>query len=589
MNKIGFNDNPFSVTSPEELTDEQMVKLFVDVFSDFSKIKLEGHTFIHGARGTGKSMMLRFLEPLVQMKSEKLGRTSDLPFYAVHIPIKNTQLDYIEFGRLSGSSYYLLAEHMMVMHCLVKFSESLRRVCGSHCQTKEVQMFYEGVFLKLLNLAGFAPPHQCSHTSSCYDYFSQIKDIGDSLFLEAKRYLSLLTFRKDVLPYEGTLCGWLDFFVPLIIEAKKLSFLPDGPVFLMLDDADNLPIKMQEVLNSWVSCRTTGSICLKISTQLRYKTFRTISGNYIESPHDYTEIDITKFYSSKTTKFYDRIHEIVNKRLSIYGIHVDAEDFFPPNELQEQKLELIRDEIREKHARGEGRAERVADDITRYTRPEFIRRLGKSAHTYSYAGFKSLSDLAAGVVRWFLEPAAMMYGEIENSHIQPIPKIPCEVQDSVIKKWSESFLSTDFKKFKDSIDESEELDRARKLYNLINALGGLFQLIVKTESLSERRIFTIMLSDEADPEVDSILKLGVEWGYFQRYTIGSKEGIGRNDRFILSRRLGPHFKLDVSGFAGNLSVTNNALKTALLSPKLFIKERFDQLVSHPGEEQALLF
>lgn len=590
MTKIGFNDNPFSVTSPEDLDEDQMVQLFVDVYSDFPKITLEGHTFIHGARGTGKSMMLRYLEPLVQIKAKNVATTSDLEFFAIHIPIKNSLLDYIEFGRLEGSAYYILAEHMMVMHSLVKFAESLQKVCNVHCNNQEVYEFYNNIFLKLLHRSGYDTSNDATCSSDKCNYFTKIKDIADNLFIQAKRYLDRHAFIKEILPYENALCGWLDFFVPFANEVKKLSFLPTGPLFLMIDDADNLPIKMQKILNTWVSCRTTDTLCLKISTQLRYKTYKTISGKYIEPPHDYTEIDITKIYSAKTTKFYNRVEEIIQKRLALFDIDTAPVDFFPPDTEQEQQISEIREELRKKHQEGKGRAARPGDDITRYARPEYIRRLGRSAHSYSYAGLNSLLDLANGVVRWFLEPAALMYSEYENQHKGPISYIPHSLQDTVIKKWSEDFLASDFDKYKQSAkDNADELAVANKLLNLINALGGLFQKVVRTESISERRLFTIMLSTEADPEVEEVLALGVEWGYFQRYTIGSKEGIGRKDRFILSRRLGPAFKLDVSGFAGNLSVTNSALKTALVSPELFIRERFQSLLKPEKLEQASLF
>ena len=591
MTRLGFSTNPFSVTSPEDLNEEQMVQLFVDVYSDFPKIKLVGHTFIHGARGTGKSMMLRYLEPLVQIKAENAQDVSELDFFAVHIPIKNSLLDYIEFGRLDGAPYYILAEHMMVMHSLVKLAESLQKVCNDHCNTEEIKRFYNTTFVKLLHSSGHVLSAEQQCDAGCCDYFGKIKEIAENLFLEAKRYLSKHAFIKEILPYENALCGWLDFFVPFVSEAKKLSFLPAGPIFLMFDDADNLPVKMQKILNTWVSCRTTDSLCLKISTQLRYKTYKTISGKFIEPPHDYTEIDITKLYSAKTTHFYHRVEEIIKKRLEILEIETEPEDFFPPDVAQEEKVKAIKAEFTERAKKGEGRAQRHHDDATRYARPEYIRRLGRSAHSYSYAGLDSLVNLANGVVRWFLEPAALMYSEEQNKKAdEKIKFIPHELQDSVIKKWSADFLVSDFDKYKQGSEESsEELLLANKLYNLINALGGLFQKVVKTEGISERRLFTIMLSTEADKEVKDVLALGVEWGYFQHYTIGSKEGIGRKDRFILSRRLGPYFKLDVSGFAGNLSVTSDALKTAFISPDLFIKERFGNLVKPAKDEQISLF
>lgn len=72
--------NPFSVKTPETLTAKDIATLFIDVFSDFPKVLEFNHTFIHGARGTGKSMMLRYLEPKVQLEAGKVTNYADLDF-----------------------------------------------------------------------------------------------------------------------------------------------------------------------------------------------------------------------------------------------------------------------------------------------------------------------------------------------------------------------------------------------------------------------------------------------------------------------------------------------------------------------------
>ena len=75
--------------------------------------------------------------------------------------------------------------------------------------------------------------------------------ISESIYNEAQTYISKHTFIKnDILPYEGSLFGWLDFLVPIIKDLQKLSFVPSKPFFLMLDDADNLEENMQKIINT---------------------------------------------------------------------------------------------------------------------------------------------------------------------------------------------------------------------------------------------------------------------------------------------------------------------------------------------------
>ena len=69
------------------------------------------------------------------------------------------------------------------------------------------------------------------------------------------------------------------------------------------------------VLNSWVGTRTSHDVSIKISTQMRYKTFAKVSGGAIETPHDYSEVNITDLYTTKRGTYLNRVRAIVEKRL----------------------------------------------------------------------------------------------------------------------------------------------------------------------------------------------------------------------------------------------------------------------------------
>ena len=104
--------NPFKVRSPEKLLAEDAVDLFVNVFTDFYKIKDPGHSFLNGPRGSGKSMMFRFLQPDCQCLA--LNRELHaIDFFSVYVPLKNTSLNISELERIDdrhGSTY--INEHL---------------------------------------------------------------------------------------------------------------------------------------------------------------------------------------------------------------------------------------------------------------------------------------------------------------------------------------------------------------------------------------------------------------------------------------------------------------------------------------------
>lgn len=585
--------NPFSVKTPENLSADDIASLFVDVFSDYPKLLHLEHTFLHGARGAGKSMMLRFMEPNVQVSAGKVKSLSELPFYAVHMPIKSSNYSLPELERLDGAPYWLLAEHFLIINATLNILNSLVDLYITY-GGKEVDSVFCVNLKNILYVSG------CVNDFSGDNILDFLRSLKVSINKErvlARRYISMLAFKKDLMPYEGTLFGYDDFFLPMIQEIKSLSLTSNGPIFLMLDDADNLPIRMQSILNGWVSYRTTSDICLKISTQQKYKTWRTSQGMLIESSHDFSEIDISTVYTSKSqSHYYEKVEKIVSRRLEIAGIHdVSPIDFFPENKKQLAELAIIKEQISELWDSGECKvSSRKSDDIRRYTVSEYMKKLAstKKTNTYSYSGFRSMVDISSGMIRYFLEPASRMFAEslTVNSN-ETVKFITPEIQDRVLYKWSEEYVLEEFERLRKDELSSDLLnfERVEKLRNLINSLGECFQLKLVSDD-SERQLISFMISSHPHANVQEILELAIEWGYLTTKTIARKEGFGRNTLYTLNRRLAPYFKLDPSGYAAHMSITPQHLELAITDSKAFVRERLrNSTVSDTSEQQSLNF
>jgi len=113
---IRHASNPFAVESPEKLTAEQLVQLFVSDYTDINTVKQRKHTFIWGSRGSGKSMMLRYLEPRCQAIVHKgLGKTleGNEPFLGIYCPCKEGQINKTDFDVLGESAQLVLSEHLI--------------------------------------------------------------------------------------------------------------------------------------------------------------------------------------------------------------------------------------------------------------------------------------------------------------------------------------------------------------------------------------------------------------------------------------------------------------------------------------------
>lgn len=568
-----MNKNPFQITTPEDLSAEEMVKLFVDVFSDFQKVIDPGHVFLMGPRGVGKSMMFRYLQPDCQSLKNNCDVTK-LPFLGIYVPLKNTNFSMTELKRLEDRhASELLNEHILVTFFSVKIFESLLTMKHGLEQigVKELMGFYDNVFL---NFLWSIPEEEKIIEDDCTveDILRKMMNIMEKRYKSAMNYTKKLAFTKEIIPFEDELFDYLEFLLPLLDGMSEI--INHGTIYLLIDDAQCLSNTQTHILNSWVSTRTSRRVSLKISTQYNYKSFYTVQGSTIDSPHDYSLIDMSSIYTgTNKSKYRDRIEEIVNKRLKLYGIETSAMEFFEPDFAQEEKIKEYAEKYRQAFDAGNGKGHNRSDDAIRYARPDFIKSLSgtsKNSSTYSYSGFEQLVHLSSGVVRYFLEPAHLMYAkELTNTNgDEKISKISSSTQNIIVREEANKFLFNELDRIKIGKHEnaiaSSDIDM---LTNLIKGLGGLFREILLSER-SERRIFSIAISDEPSEKVSNILDLGIRLGYFHQSTIGKKNAIfgGRTKLYIMNRRLAPIWTLDPNGFAGYLFIKNELLEEALVNP-----------------------
>jgi hypothetical protein len=572
--------NPFSVKTPETMSAQEVVDLFVPI-GDYYDIENSGHVFVHGHRGCGKSMMFRLMSPDCQ--SIKLNSDiKSLPYYGVYLSIKATDLNIPEFQRLDGHiAGFILSEHVLVGYLIVKTIQSvcdnLEDILKGQEHLEEIKGFCERSIIDRLKLLGWSGNVDViKSAASGEEALSHVVDIFNANHALAIQYLKRLTFIQTIIPYDGVLLGFQDFFLPLLKDLKRLSFMPRGPIYLLLDDADNLNLQQQQVLNTWVSYRTTADLSLKISTQLNYQTYLTTSGQRIEYPHDYTDIYVSGIHTGPAKDKYPKwVADIVGKRLALFDIQTSPQDFFPEDKKQEDAIAAIADEIKANwSAEGSG-GFRPRDDAYRYARPEYMKRLSgtsKQGSSYKYAGFDQLVHISAGIIRFFLEPASKMFSEEQkNSDGGVVKAISPSVQDKIVREASDEILFSEFDKLIEDIDKSfnkapDTTLKMRKLRNLIYSIGGLFHEILLSDR-SERRVFSFAISDQPDKEIREVLRLGVQYGYFYLSAIGTKEGMGRTRLYVLNRRLAPFFKLDPMGFTGYQFITNSFLRKAIEKPK----------------------
>lgn len=559
--------SPFEYTSPEAISAKDIIDLFVPVFGEYLNVPNIGHTFINGPRGSGKSMIFRYMSPDCQLLV--LDKPiNQLDFFGIHIPIKEGHLDKTDLSLLKGKhGEILLNEHFMVINFSIKVFEKLGEAEfeDSKSNIAELVSFFNDQFIRLVHNARWDKEYSLTEKKTCKDIFIQMKNICSEISVDFNRTLmtQIFNFEGNHIPYSGPIFQFIDFLLEILKGIQELSFMPKCPIYLLIDDADNLNEIQTKILNTWVSLRSSKTVSFKISTQLKYKTYKTVNNSRIDTPHDYSEINISDIYTSKKGLYKDRVKEAVERRLKKFGYssEMTAEEFFPIDKKQEKSI----DEIFAQYKK-----QKDYDYAYRYARPDFMKGLKGNLNTYSYAGFNNLVNISSGVMRHFIDFAHRMFTHQVSKSGSEFKFIEDSVQDYEIKEYSAWFFDENFTKLREDYDNSDdEVSDFDKLRNLIEALGQTFHLILFSDA-TERRVFSFALQDDPDKELRRILKMGVETGYFHKSLIGNKMGTGKAQLYIFNRILAPHFKLDPTSFAGYKFVTCDVLKEAMYRPNTII-------------------
>lgn len=579
--------NPFIYSTPDQIENAQeALNLFVDVFKDFHLVESPGNTFIHGARGSGKSMMFRIMRPDCQLiKQEKKG-IWDLSYYSIYVPVKNTSLNIQELNILTEKKHVvrLLNEHLMCLYISISIFRELSGEDYTDLGTDfsdEMKSFFEKDFKKVLLNSGYElNAGQEVVGESANEVFSQIVEVLEGILGTFSYYIKRLILSTDSFNYQGPLCLYRNFLSPLISLVNGFSCLPkDCPIYLLIDDADLLSEVQTRILNSWVSFRSTSTVCFKVTTQLSYKTYWTAnSNNKIDSPHDYHEVNLSEVYTSNMkARYRDNLKDMVERRLKyISGIEASAEEFFPANLKQEKEYQKLFDKLEE---------EKGYDYAYRNARLDYMMSL-TNKYSYSYAGFEQLVHLSSGIIRNFVDLAFKMFDKAtRHNEGKGVNHIPVKIQNEEIRDYANwVHLQLDKGAVDSDLLTPLKVNPHAQLKTLIDSIGIAFRKFLISDT-SERRKFSFYFDGEVDEEMMKVLKLGVSEGLFHYSKQGSKTGLGRSHKYVLNRILSPAYDLDPFSFTGYLYLTPKNLTLAVKDQKRFLKYIDDRIAGGDVESE----
>ena len=554
-------DNPFELVTASKLSAAEAIELWCDD-NRLDRVRGGESCFINGNRGTGKSMLFRVLQRDCQ---ELLFPGGEADFLSVYFAVRDSDLMIEEFAlmqahrqksALSESHLVLLIVRQLLVE-LLKTPEAVPECLHGR--------FRQLLVDRIVTAYEFSEI-ECPSQFPAEGFETAIEGFVELFDLEASRLVNHVL--RQLYSSETGYNGPLFFFDGVLGPVADFLMNETGcRLFVLIDDADDLPHSHTVVLNSWIARRRRG-VVFKVSTMYGYKTFETRSGSKIQQPHDFIQYDIaSRFLEYKSEDYVDLVRRICIKRLQQAGIDgargsdIDPNEFFPTDAAQDSQMEAMRESLTVKY--GKQYSDRaVRDYVYRHLTSEYMKDLNRrrSLVNYRYAGFRTLAVLSGGLVRDFIICAQRMFDDASRAiDSGGVVSIPPPIQDRVVRDYADSILFEieDVRQKRGGTDSDW-----KAIANMVNGLGATFKRKMLSDD-SERRVFSFAFQSRPMPELTKLLDLAVSEGYLVRGFISKKEGIGRRYLYVLTRRVGPAFSLDVSAYSGYLSLQPLAIEEVM--------------------------
>lgn len=593
--------NPFEVTSAELMQPQQVAEEFVRDHTEHSKLASHSHTVIWGSRGSGKSMHLRFMEPVAQAFVRDSVRHGDVErmlsdpdaFVGIYINCRDPILNRVELrsvGECAAIGHPATSLLTGYLTCCI-----MKRLC--ECIAQQVTFVCPRP-VDVSQMPQWLRHSTCGEAGTVGQLLSGLSALCDQWLYAIYRLIVRLLLEPQFLPAPGMLpedaprgaSELLD-----LLEWLCYRLMGGVPFFLLVDEANSLCPVHQRFLNTLMGFRSQKYACVKVASQrMGFRVGISLDG-LTDETHDYTSLDLDGLYTNNREAYYKRIMRIANDRLRRSGLEgVDITEYLPENPGELAALERAREIAARRWAAmpEDTRPNDIDNYIKKYAPAIVFQELSpKSGRTY--AGFENIVHLSSGIVRSFLDCCSRMYTRYMERYPGQEPRqIPVSIQGEVIRGYSDEMIQAQLVERLRSLPvHSAERELHRKLQCLLQGMGALYRHRLMDRRSREPRIISVSLKDDPSPGLAEVLDLAVKEAFLQEKWYRSKRGNRNLKCYVLNRRLCPHFNLDLTGFQGRFEISSEDMAVALDDSAAFVRRVAgrgdDSSEADPG--QLLLF
>jgi hypothetical protein len=314
--------NPFAAFNASLMDDEDIIKYWIKPQILFGMqaigIDLTGDTpvVLEGGRGTGKTMLLKWMSNEIKIKEfvaqrgNGEGFLEETSYLGVYHRFDGPSLGSFTGRNTSEEAWETIFKHYLELLIGQKLIMLLLNLKKNNCLKLEPNREKE-LALKILQLTdpNFVQIPDFYSLKSVNAYFQQkIDEVFD--FVNCSALFEGLKFSSYILR-----SGRLIFELPVLIQ-EIVPELRKKRLILLLDEYENLRLNQQKIVNTLVKHVKT-PVTFRIGTRLRgFKTFDTLNEKeFLMEDADYRRIIFEDVLMAKKGSYRNLLRKIAQKRL----------------------------------------------------------------------------------------------------------------------------------------------------------------------------------------------------------------------------------------------------------------------------------
>lgn len=576
--------NPFVFSGASNLTDEQILTLFIHDYNYSRFIQSKRNFFFWGERGAGKTMTLLYNKLVIQNNiKDSISKSLPIEYVPVYVSCITPLVfkrEYLlldnEFKSSVVSEHYLaLSMALALIDALIEMPEIITLINQDELR------------LELNYLLDNKLPDGDNVLKSIKSFFRR-------QFIKTQQKINSPesdNFYQETYTFSSLL-------IPLMELFQSMKMMNEMHFIFMMDDAHDLNFFQKGALNSWIAYRDNSSFSFKVSAaNASNYSLATTSGGAILQGHDYSSINMEQAFQNNDSAYGKMAMKIISRRLELVGFpeNYDPLVFFPIAESLDEDIAKCKERARvlavEKY--GDTDSKKVNDFIYKYARAIYFRERSSKANRAQYSGLETIIHLSSGVIRNLLEPCYVMYDDMisETGSSANIKNIKPRIQADVILRLSDSFWT----RLRHGIDKELpdcSVKQAQQISNLFEALAELFRNRLLDPNCSEPRAIAFTISaktDEIMSELQPILNLARSAQLLYIRSGTAKDKGAKEDYYVPNKMLWPARGLDPVGQHARVSIQASKLVEAMNTGTIEYNSQLAQSSSSENTIQVDIF